>query len=101
MNPGTLRGAGLTTACSAVYSDAACPTKGQSVKDSEMPTTKIDVNVSTLNRTLVPMTHRRVKTPVDAAMDRVIAESRRRHEQQSAFLARVLAAGLEALGSKN
>lgn len=66
-----------------------------------MPTAKIDVNVSTLNRTLVPMPHRRVKTPVDIAMDRVIAESRRRHEQQSAFLARVIAAGLDALGSQN
>jgi hypothetical protein len=62
---------------------------------------KIDLTVTTVQRTLVPMPHRRVKTPVDRAMDRVISEARRRHEQQSAFLARVIDAGLAALASKN
>lgn len=62
-----------------------------------MTTPKIDLTVTTVQRTLVPMPHRRVKTPVDNAMDRVISEARRRHEQQSAFLARVLIAGLEAV----
>lgn len=63
---------------------------------------KIIIDTVRNNKTLTPTaTHRRIKTPVTLQVDRVLAEARRRHEQQSAFLARVIEAGLASINSKS